>query len=217
MSAIVNTANTVLAQLPDGATAADAKGISAASSAGFAYGLAGSGPGSGIGIVVASFLSAGYWLGAERLPIGLVCGGATIALFGYLDDRYTLRVRWKFLGQVLAVVLLMAGGVVIDQVPLMGFEGAPDWIRYPLTFFFVLGVINAVNMSDGLDGLAAGLAGAVLAFVHPPAGVFALVDRLLTAGGHAPGAFAIDIFSAVVGHVRGLAADVAGGIPRRAP
>ena len=58
MSAIVNTANTVLAQLPGGATAADAKGISAASSAGFAYGLAAIGPGIGIGYLVGQAVQA---------------------------------------------------------------------------------------------------------------------------------------------------------------
>ena len=111
----------------------------------------------GIGIVAATFLSAGYWLAADALPAGLVAGAVVIVAFGYLDDRYTLRVRWKFLGQVLAVLLLLAGGVTIDHVPLLGLEVAPAWIRYPLSFFFVLGVINAVNMSDGLDGLAAGM------------------------------------------------------------
>ena len=58
MSALVHTANTVLAQLPDGATAADAKGISAASSAGFAYGLAAIGPGIGIGYLVGQAVQA---------------------------------------------------------------------------------------------------------------------------------------------------------------
>ena len=111
----------------------------------------------GIGIVAATFLSAGYWLAADALPAGLVAGAVVIVAFGYLDDRYTLRVRWKFLGQILAVLLLLAGGVTIDHVPLLGLEVAPAWIRYPLSFFFVLGVINAVNMSDGLDGLAAGM------------------------------------------------------------
>jgi F-type H+-transporting ATPase subunit c len=58
MSALVHTANTVLAQLPDGATAADAKSISAASSAGFAYGLAAIGPGIGIGYLVGQAVQA---------------------------------------------------------------------------------------------------------------------------------------------------------------
>jgi F-type H+-transporting ATPase subunit c len=58
MSTILNTAQTVLAQLPEGATAADAKGISGASGAGMAYGLAAIGPGIGIGYLVGQAVQA---------------------------------------------------------------------------------------------------------------------------------------------------------------
>src|SRR5690625_7994153 len=50
----------------------------------------------------------------------------------------------------------MYGGAIIDRCPLMGLDTAPVWITWPLTFGFLLGATNAVNVSDGLDGLAAG-------------------------------------------------------------
>lgn len=87
---------------------------------------------------------------------GVLLGAAVIIIFGVLDDRRNLNYRWKFLGQIVAVSLAMHGGVLIDRCPFMGLEAAPPWLAYPLTFFFLVGVTNAVNLSDGLDGLAAG-------------------------------------------------------------
>jgi hypothetical protein len=85
------------------------------------------------------FLSAGYWLGRRLRG----WSGRRDVAFSYLDA--TRCGALEVSRQILAMLLLMVGGVVIDQVPLMGFELAPT---DPLPeFFFVLGVI--VNVSDG--------------------------------------------------------------------
>ena len=86
----------------------------------------------------------------------LLLASVVIVLFGALDDRNDLNYRWKFLGQIAAVLIVMHGGVLIHRVPLLEFDDAPQWLSYALTFFFILGVTNAVNLTDGLDGLAAG-------------------------------------------------------------
>lgn len=96
-----------------------------------------------------------------RIPLvapwsGMLLGAAVIVFFGLLDDRRNLSYQWKFAGQVIAVLLAMYGGAIIDRCPLMGLDTAPVWITWPLTFGFLLGATNAVNLSDGLDGLAAG-------------------------------------------------------------
>ena len=73
------------------------------------------------------------------------------------DDRATLDYRVKFVGQLLAIgVVVFYGGVVIRFIPFHSFEPIPDYVAYPLTIFALLGVTNAINLSDGLDGLAAG-------------------------------------------------------------
>ncbi len=91
---------------------------------------------------------------APLLHLLLAC--VVIVLFGTLDDRSNLDYRWKFFGQIVAVLIAMHGGILIHRIPLLEFDSAPLWLTYTLTFFFILGVTNAVNLTDGLDGLAAG-------------------------------------------------------------
>ena len=108
----------------------------------------------GLGIVLASALALVVVLPVNDSLLSLVAGGLVITVFGLIDDRTELKAIYKFLGQVIGVGIAMAGGMVITEVPF--FDAAPDWFCYLLTFFFVVGVINAVNFSDGMDGLAAG-------------------------------------------------------------
>ncbi|HUH36635.1 MAG TPA: MraY family glycosyltransferase [Spongiibacteraceae bacterium] len=95
----------------------------------------------------------------------LLAATLLIVVFGALDDRNNLSYRWKFLGQILAVLLVMKGGVIAGRLPFMGLDAAPAWLSYGVTFFFILGVTNAVNLTDGLDGLAAGTALLALALI----------------------------------------------------
>lgn len=110
----------------------------------------------GLGIVLGVFIPLIFLLPLDRSLQTLFLGCFIIIFFGLLDDRHELSYKWKLFGQSLAVVLVMSGGVVIHKIPFMGFDAAPVWFTYPLTYFFLLGIINGVNFSDGLDGLAAG-------------------------------------------------------------
>ncbi len=110
----------------------------------------------GLAIVIGVFVSLLFWVGFDSDYLMLFLATSTIVVFGVLDDTIDLGYRRKILGQAIATVILLASGVVIRQVPFMGLEVMPAWLSYPLTFVFVLGITNAVNLSDGLDGLAAG-------------------------------------------------------------
>jgi UDP-GlcNAc:undecaprenyl-phosphate GlcNAc-1-phosphate transferase len=89
---------------------------------------------------------------------GLLIGLAVLLFFGLWDDRVSLGYRTKFAGQILAVGLSMVvGHIHFGQIVLGSVTAVPDWLSLLLTFFFLIGITNAVNLADGLDGLAGGM------------------------------------------------------------
>jgi UDP-GlcNAc:undecaprenyl-phosphate GlcNAc-1-phosphate transferase len=87
-----------------------------------------------------------------------IYGGVAILLvMGLLDDRYELAWHWKLGAQVLACALAVsAGGVSIESTTLTDRIEPPASLSVALSFVFLVGVTNAINLSDGLDGLAGG-------------------------------------------------------------
>src|SRR5690606_31725229 len=87
-------------------------------------------------------------------------GGGMLFGVGLLDDLRDLRPAWKLVAQVLAAVIVFSGGFRIDG--LIFLPGEPlqlgDTVAFVLTVFWVVGVTNAFNLIDGLDGLATGIA-----------------------------------------------------------
>lgn len=110
----------------------------------------------GLGIIIGATVPLLYVISQSSQASGLIPGCAVIVLFGLLDDRFELSPAWKLFGQSLAAVLVMAGGIVMHQLPFLGLDAAPAWLSYPVTFLFLVAVVNGVNFSDGLDGLAGG-------------------------------------------------------------
>lgn len=106
-----------------------------------------------------------FWAPWDTQAIALVCAGLMIVAFGLQDDRKDINYKWKFLGQILAVLILISGGVLIEKIPFLPISSHVPWVSYPLTFVFLLGSINAINLSDGLDGLAAGITFLILSIV----------------------------------------------------
>lgn len=115
--------------------------------------------GAGIGMILGFIASVMAWTSAGDIrQLGIFLGIGVIGLFGLWDDRSDLNYRLKFAGQLLAVFMAVwFGDVLIERVPLVEDGAVPGFVAYPLTVFFLLGTTNAVNLSDGLDGLAAGL------------------------------------------------------------
>ncbi|TGD71890.1 undecaprenyl/decaprenyl-phosphate alpha-N-acetylglucosaminyl 1-phosphate transferase [Mangrovimicrobium sediminis] len=110
----------------------------------------------GLGIIIGAALPLLFLLPFEGEVGYLFIGCAIIVVFGLLDDRLELSYKWKLFGQALAALVVMAGGIAAHKLPFLGLDSAPLWLSYPITFFFLVGVVNGVNFSDGLDGLAAG-------------------------------------------------------------
>ncbi|MGO8973544.1 MAG: glycosyltransferase family 4 protein [Steroidobacteraceae bacterium] len=80
-----------------------------------------------------------------------------VIIFGAIDDRFDLDYRIKLLGQLIAVnIVVLLGSVQIHTLSFDDQVALPGWVSMPLTVFFLVGVTNAINLADGLDGLAGG-------------------------------------------------------------
>jgi UDP-GlcNAc:undecaprenyl-phosphate/decaprenyl-phosphate GlcNAc-1-phosphate transferase len=116
------------------------------------------------------WLPAGYG-GSPHLWYGVMIGAAVIVLVGALDDRFDLHPAGKFAGQLLAAVIVVHYGVAVKAItlPFIGklhFPNAGVTNAGPiLTVVGLVFVMNVVNFSDGVDGLAAGVCAIIAAAI----------------------------------------------------
>jgi UDP-GlcNAc:undecaprenyl-phosphate GlcNAc-1-phosphate transferase len=159
----------------------------------------------GLAILVGALVAAAIWMPSTfrlaKAPFAgpgaggtvhtwvVLAGAAMIALIGALDDAKDLKPILKLLGQIAAAIVAVLGGAVINDItiPFIGslqFVGAAG----PLTVIWLVALMNIVNFSDGVDGLAAGvctidgIAFAVIAFSLQGGHSSAAVLAAITAG-----------------------------------
>jgi UDP-N-acetylmuramyl pentapeptide phosphotransferase/UDP-N-acetylglucosamine-1-phosphate transferase len=88
----------------------------------------------------------------------LFVGLTFIYFLGLCDDLIGVRYKWKFLVQIVAACFFLISGLWINSLGgLFGIYAIPAWIGIPLTLFVVIYITNAINLIDGIDGLASGL------------------------------------------------------------
>ncbi|MGD9858150.1 MAG: MraY family glycosyltransferase, partial [Planctomycetaceae bacterium] len=85
---------------------------------------------------------------------GFLLSAGCICVLGLLDDRINLRGRQKLFGQMAAIVILIAAGLVIRKFRIFEWDVDLGLLAVPFTMFWMLGAINALNLIDGVDGLA---------------------------------------------------------------
>jgi UDP-GlcNAc:undecaprenyl-phosphate/decaprenyl-phosphate GlcNAc-1-phosphate transferase len=150
----------------------------------FGYGLA-------MAILILSPLNAGHAV-AAALPSVLVLMPGLLLVFatGLIDDIVGLKPWHKLTGEIAAAAYVCWAGV---RIAALGGHHVNHWIAIPLTVFWLVGCSNAVNLIDGVDGLATGV------------GVFAALTMLIAAlmGGNNALALAIaPLFGALCGFLR---------------
>lgn len=84
--------------------------------------------------------------------------GGVIFLVGLVDDVRGLGAGPKLLFEFAAAALMMSSGLLIENVTLLGRAWPLGWLAWPVTFVWLVGLTNAFNLIDGIDGLAAGIA-----------------------------------------------------------
>ncbi len=124
----------------------------------------------GAAIGLALFLTIFFLLQGHAKLTAFWSAAGILLIAGLIDDRIRLTSRSKFAAQTLAVIVFMyLGDVQLHNLGDILGTGPVEFGRgaFFLTIFAMVGVINAFNMSDGLDGLAAGLAGVACLFFIP--------------------------------------------------
>ncbi len=86
---------------------------------------------------------------------GILLGGSLMFLLGLVDDVYNLSAKFKLFIQIAIVTIVYLLGVKIDTI-INPFGGVFElgWLSYPITLLWIVGICNAVNFIDGVDGLA---------------------------------------------------------------
>jgi UDP-GlcNAc:undecaprenyl-phosphate GlcNAc-1-phosphate transferase len=110
----------------------------------------------GLAIYLAFLMSLAFTFEFRHDVLGIVLAGTIVVMLGLIDDFGVLTPWTKLAGQLLAVFVLIKSGIRIEIAAL------PEWLDLVLTVFWMVGLINAFNLLDIMDGLSAGV-GAVSA------------------------------------------------------
>lgn len=110
----------------------------------------------GLAIYLAFLTSLAFTFEFRQDVLGIILAGTIVVMLGLIDDFGVLTPATKLVGQLLAVFVLIKSGIRIDVAVW------PSWVNVVLTVFWMVGLINAFNLLDIMDGLSAGI-GAVSA------------------------------------------------------
>jgi UDP-GlcNAc:undecaprenyl-phosphate/decaprenyl-phosphate GlcNAc-1-phosphate transferase len=113
----------------------------------------------GLAILAGTLVAALIWLPVDQQTTGIVLGAVLIAAVGAADDVHELTPAVKLLGQVAAALIPVLAGVRVEHVtlPFLGALSFGAGWGGALTVLGLVGLMNVVNFSDGVDGLAAGV------------------------------------------------------------
>ena len=122
-----------------------------------------------LGFLLSLFSALGYLIAKHAFgnisyvhdTIGLLFGGTLIMLVGVWDDIMGLSPRGKLISQIVVAGISMLYGFAISFVQIPWHHGAvyylPTWLSLLVTLIWYVGMMNAINFIDGLDGLLSGL------------------------------------------------------------
>jgi UDP-GlcNAc:undecaprenyl-phosphate/decaprenyl-phosphate GlcNAc-1-phosphate transferase len=124
--------------------------------------------------VVAGYYASGLY--KENLT-AIIIGACIIVVLGALDDKFEISPRIKFLGQLLAAIVVVSSGLTIEfiNIPYIS-KFDLGFLSIPVTIIWIIGITNAINLIDGLDGLAAGISSISIATIAVMA---AFYDKML--------------------------------------
>ena len=118
----------------------------------------------GLAIFLGFVISLLLFVPMSTQVMGMLLGAVIIAVMGAVDDIVSLNAWVKLAGQVLAALVAIRCGIVFDAISNPNFFSdittiPIGFLSIPLTLLWIIACTNAVNLIDGLDGLAVGVSG----------------------------------------------------------
>lgn len=110
----------------------------------------------GIAMALGTLVPALMWTDLNSQRLSCLIAAGVVLVVGVWDDRCTIHYGWRLAGQASAALIVMHAGIVLRHYPFLGLDPAPGFVSYTVTALFLVGLTNAVNLFDGLDGLAGG-------------------------------------------------------------
>lgn len=89
-----------------------------------------------------------------KFLVSLFASSGLIVVIGLIDDRYGLRGRQKLVGQILAAMVMLPSGIIVREVSAFGVTMSFGDLAPIVTLIWLVGATNALNLIDGVDGLA---------------------------------------------------------------
>ena len=116
----------------------------------------------GLAIFLGFMVSMLLFVKVDHQMQGILLGASIIVVLGVVDDMSPLRAYFKFCVQIFAALVAVFHGVVVQTLSNPNvFADSPywdlGWLAIPITVLWIVGITNAVNLIDGLDGLACGV------------------------------------------------------------
>lgn len=105
----------------------------------------------GLAVYLAFLVSLALTVEFRQDVLGVVLGGTLMVMLGLIDDFGVLTPGPKLIGQLIAVFVLIRSGIRIE------IAAFPEWLDLLLTVLWMVGIINALNIIDVMDGLAGGV------------------------------------------------------------
>ena len=111
----------------------------------------------GLAIYLSFGLTCLFFCSYNRELFILLAGGLLMVTLGVLDDIFRLPAIVKFICQIAIGVATALGGIRIDQIGIGGNYVSLGYFSIPITVLWIVGLSNAINLIDGLDGLSCGI------------------------------------------------------------